>query len=237
MTETIRPRILLVDDEQAITATLAPYLERSGFDVETASDGMAALEAHGRSRPDIVVSDVLMPRMDGRELVRSLRGEEIWTPIILLTQIDEAAERAAALDEGADDYLGKPFLPSELLSRVRAVLRRSQGGRPLSASTRLRSRDLDLDRVGRRISVADRRVEVTPKAFALLDYLMAHPDEIHTREHLLAVIWGFEFEVMTRAVDHRIAELRRELGDDAQSPKWIETVAGAGYRFCGTVTG
>lgn len=235
MSTSDRPRLLLVDDEQAITSTLGPYLERAGFEVIIASDGEQALEQHATHQPDIVVSDVLMPGIDGRALVRLLRKSETWTPVILLTQVDEASERAAALDEGADDYLGKPFLPSELVSRVRAVLRRTTGGRPLSASTTLTSGELELDRAARRATLSGQRIELTPKAIALLDYLMAHPGEVHTREHLLATLWGFEFAVTTRAVDHRVRELRRALHDDPQTPRWIETVQGAGYRFSGEV--
>ena len=235
MSDSPRPRVLLVDDEEAITSTLGPYLERAGFEVVVAADGEEALERHAESRPDIVVSDVLMPGLDGRGLVRRLRRSETWTPVILLTQVDEASERAAALDEGADDYLGKPFLPSELVSRIRAVLRRTMGGKPLSAANLLLSGPLELDRSGRRTRVEGRAADLTPKAVALLDYLMAHPDEVHTREHLLSALWGFEFAVTTRAVDHRIAELRRVLGDDVQHPRWIETVPGTGYRFCGRV--
>jgi len=230
-----RPRVLLVDDEEAIVTTLGPYLERAGFDVVTARDGEEALLSHERERPDIVVSDVLMPNMDGRQLVRALRRGETWTPVILLTQVDEASERAAALDEGADDYLGKPFLPSELVSRIRAVLRRTTRGRPLSAMPYLYSEGLELDRTVRRVRVGGRSVELTPKALTLLDYLMSHPGEIHSREHLLAILWGFEFAVTTRAVDNRVAELRRVLGDDPAQPRWIETVPYAGYRFCGEV--
>lgn len=234
------PMVLLVDDEEAITATLAPYLERSGFRVRVAGDGAQALEilareSLGSDRIDLVVSDVMMPVLDGRELVRRLRREERWTPVILLTKIDESFERSAALDEGADDYLGKPFDPPELVSRIRAVLRRTASGRPLVASSVLRAGELEIDRTARRVRVGERAAEVTPKALALLDYLMVHPGEVHSREHLLQVVWGFEFAVTTRAVDHRIAELRRVLGDDPQQPRWIETVAGAGYRFCGEV--
>ena len=234
---TSRPTVLLVDDEAAIIATLGPFLERSGFTVCVAVDGEEALAVHLAARPDIVVTDVMMPRMDGRELLRRLRELEEWTPVILLTRIDEASERAAALDEGADDYLGKPFLPSELVSRIRAVLRRTNRGlRPLSASENLFSGTLQLRRAARRVMVDGKVVDLTPKAVALLDHLMAHPDEVHTREHLLSAIWGFEFAVTTRAVDNRIAELRRELGDDASSPRWLETIPGLGYRFSGKVS-
>lgn len=236
MTEAPAARVLLVDDDEAIISTLGPYLERAGFEVAIARDGEQALQLHPVHDPDIVVSDVLMPGIDGRELVRRLRRSETWTPVILLTQVDEASERAAALDEGADDYLGKPFLPSELVSRIRAVLRRTRGGRPLSAAVALVSDGLELDRTARRLQLEGRSIELTPKAIALLDYPMAHPGEVHTREHLLATLWGFEFAVTTRAVDHRIAELRRALREDPQRPRWIETVQGAGYRFCASVT-
>ena len=131
-----RPRVLLVDDEEAITLTLAPFLERSGFDVHVAGDGIAALESVAADAPDIVVSDVLMPRMDGRELVRRLRESASWIPVIMLTKVDESFERTASLEDGADDYLGKPFDPPELVARIRAVLRRTSGcWRPLSASS------------------------------------------------------------------------------------------------------
>lgn len=237
MTDAPRPRVLLVDDEEAITATLAPFLERSGFEVHVAGDGVAALDEHARIAPDIVVSDVLMPRMDGRELVRRLREAEAWTPVIMLTKVDASFERTAALEDGADDYLGKPFDPPELVARIRAVLRRTAGGgKPLTASSTLVADGLRLDRTSRRAASGPTPVDLTPKAFALLEYLMMHPGEVHTREHLLEVLWGFEFAVTTRAVDHRVAELRRVLGDDAQAPRWIETIPGVGYRFSARVS-
>lgn len=231
------PLVLLVDDEDAITTTLAPYLERSGFRVEVANNGVDALAAHQELQPDIVVSDVMMPGMNGRELVRRLRSNATWTPVILLTKVDASFERAAALDEGADDYVGKPFDPPELVSRIRAVLRRTAAGRPLTSREVLTSGGLQLDRTTRRVHLNGKAVDLTPKAVVLLDYLMTHPTEIHTREHLLAELWGFEFAVSTRAVDHRIAELRRKLHDNAAEPKWIETVPGAGYRFSAGVAG
>lgn len=237
MSEAPRPRVLLVDDEEAITATLSPFLERSGFELRVAADGVDALVAHAEFAPDIVVSDVLMPRMDGRELVRRLRQADAWTPVIMLTKVDASFERTAALEDGADDYLGKPFDPPELVARIRAVLRRtSAGGRPLTASTVLVSGALRLDRTARRATREGVAVELTPKAFTLLEYLMSHPDEVHTRDHLLEALWGFEFAVTTRAVDHRVAELRRALGDDPQHPRWVETLPGLGYRFLASVS-
>jgi len=156
--------------------------------------------------------------------------------VVLLTQVGESAERAIALDEGADDYLNKPFDPYELLARLRAVLRRARPGRrPLSASPSLRSGDLRLDRISRRAWLKDTELVLTPKAMLLLDYLLTHPDELLTRDRLLQVLWGFDFPVGTRAVDNRIAELRRALSDDPVRPEWIATVPGQGYRFVARV--
>lgn len=224
-----RPRLLLVDDDQAITAGLGAFLGRSGYDVVVAADGQEALDAGAF---DIAVCDVVMPRVDGREFVRRVRAQGRWAPIILLTSVGESYERSAALDEGADDYLNKPFDPQELLSRIRAVLRRSvPGERPLSAATRLRSGGLVLDRSARRAWLDDTELTLTPKAVMLLDYLMSHPGELHSRDRLLSALWGFDFASSTRAVDHRVAELRRVLGDDPSAPVYIETAQSLGYRF------
>ncbi len=231
-----RTRLLLVDDELAITDGLAPFLERSGFDVRVAADGLAALDSFEGWNPDIVVSDVMMPRMDGRELVRRLRAREGWIPIVLLTKVGESVERSAALDEGADDYLNKPFDPQELVSRVRAVLRRVVAGQPpLTSADRLVSGDLVFDRTTRRIWLGGAEVVLTPRAALLLEYLMGRPGEVHSRDSLLRSLWGFDFAANTRAIDHRVAEIRRELNDDATDPRFIETAQSLGYRFAGTV--
>ena len=229
-------RILLVDDERAITDNLAPFLERSGFSVMVAADGEEALQQVDAVNPDLIVLDVLMPKMDGREVLRRLRRMDNWTPIILLTQVGEASERAMALEEGADDYLNKPFDPHELVARMRAVLRRARPGKPsLAATWKLACGPLTLDRRSRRAFLDDQELTLTPKAFALLEYLITHPDELVTRDRLLDVVWGWDYPVGTRAVDTRIAELRRALGDNAADPRYIETVPGQGYRFAGDV--
>lgn len=231
-----RPRVLLVDDDATIREHLAPVLTRSGLEVVTASHGAEALDTIGRDRPDLVILDVMMPVLDGRETLRRIRAEHEWLPVILLTEVGESFERAAALDEGADDYLNKPFDPQELLARIRAVLRRSGPGRaPLSAAEGLRAGDLRIDRPARRLWLGGREQQVTPRAFALLEFLMSHPDEVFSRDRLLQTVWGFDAIVTTRAVDHRVAELRRLLGDEAASPTWIETVQGLGYRFMHSV--
>lgn len=234
-----RPRVLLVDDDATIREHLTGVLERSGLDVEPAADGAQALRSIEASTPDLVILDVMMPVMDGREALRRIRAGHDWLPVILLTQVGESFERAAALDEGADDYLNKPFDPHELIARIRAVLRRTrQDGPPLAnAPVLISTFGLKLDRVGRRAWINDRNLVITPKGFTLLEYLMVHQDELIERTRLLEVLWGFDDAVGTRAVDSRVAELRRVLGEDAANPRWIATVQGRGYRFVAEVRG
>jgi DNA-binding response OmpR family regulator len=226
--------ILLVDDETAIIDNLAPFMERSGFMVITAQNGIEALQKIAKEKPALLVMDVLMPKMDGRETLRQLRRSNNWIPILLLTQVGESSERAMALEEGADDYLNKPFDPHELVARIRAILRRAKPGQPpISMAWKLLSGALVLDRRARRIYLKESEVILTPKALLLLEYLMTHPDELVTRDRLLDVVWGWDYPVGTRAVDTRIAELRRALKDEHANPKYIETVPGQGYRFIG----
>lgn len=229
-------RILLVDDESAIIENLVPFLERAGFAVATATDGEAALQLAHDFQPDLTILDVLLPRLDGREALRRMRQSKNWTPVILLTQVGSPAERAIALDEGADDYLNKPFEPYELLARIRAVLRRSRTGvKPLRSARRLRSGTLELDRQTRRASLDGQRIHLSTKTFAVLEYLMLHPGEVLSRERLLDAVWGWHYPAAGRTVDTRIAELRRALNDDAESPTYIETLVGQGYCFAGHV--
>jgi DNA-binding response OmpR family regulator len=233
-----RSLILLADDDPSIADTLAPFLERAGFHVLTVSDGAAALDKIHSHRPALVILDVLMPRMDGREVLRRIRRENSWLPAILLTQVGESSERALALEEGADDYLNKPFDPHELLARIRAVLRRARPGeRSLSTSWMLSALDLTLDRRARRASLKGDSLELTPKALAVLEYLMTHPDECVSRQRLLEAVWGWEYPAGTRTVDTRMAELRRALNDDPEKPRYIETITAEGYRFIAPVKG
>lgn len=230
------PLILLVDDEESILSTLKMFLELSGFQIITAGTGLEALEKVQLHRPDLMVLDVLMPRLDGRGTLRQLRQQNDWTPVILLTQVTGTAQRIMAIEEGADDYLNKPFDPQELVARIRAVLRRTQSGKqPLQSTRRLKSSYVELDRSARRVFVHGREVPLTPKSVSILEHFMTHPDELITRERLLDVAWGWESAVGERVVDTRIVELRRALQDDSSAPKFIETVPNAGYRFIAPV--
>jgi DNA-binding response OmpR family regulator len=229
-------RILLVDDEPAITSNLAPFLERSGYAVATAASGEAALQLVQDFSPDLTVLDVLLPRLDGRAVLRQMRQSGNGTPVILLTQVGSPAERAVALDEGADDYLNKPFEPYELVARIKAVLRRCRPGMPsLAGAGKLRSGSLELDRQARRVLLADCEIALTTKAVSILEFLMLHPDEVLSRERILDAVWGWDYPAASRTVDTRIAELRRALDDSAEEPHFIETLIGQGYRFIGKV--
>ena len=231
-----RTTLLLADDDPTITNSLVPFFERAGFHVLTAANGADALEKIQAHHPDLIVLDVLMPRMDGREVLRRLRRGGLQTPVILLTQVGDAGERALALEEGADDYLNKPFESHELLARVRAVLRRSQSGQPsLSTAWRVSAHELIIDRRARRATLNGQLLDLSPKSFAVLEYLMTHPDEVFSRERLLQLVWGWDYPAGTRTVDTRMFELRKALGDDPAAPKFIETQAGEGYIFIAPV--
>lgn len=231
-----KPKILLVDDEQSILATIKMFLELSGFQVHTASNGTEALQDTVWYKPDLIVLDVLMPQLDGRETLRQLRQNNDWTPVILLTQVTGTSQRIMALEEGADDYLNKPFDPQELVVRIRAILRRTHAGqRSLQSIRHLKSRYVLLDRSARRVYVHGQEVSLTPKSVAILEHFMIHPDELITRERLLDEVWGWESGVGERVVDTRIVELRKALQDDPANSNFIQTIPNAGYRFVAPV--
>lgn len=230
--------LLVVDDEADLLAELKPFLERSGYIVHTATNGEQGLTAVSTISPDLIILDVLMPRLNGREMLRRLRQANDWTPVILLTQVGTPAERAMSLQEGADDYLNKPFDPMELVARVQAILRRIQRGTlPLSSFRHLTSDGLSIDRQKRQATIDGTAVTLTARAFGVLEHLMLHTGEIVPRERLLDEVWGWAHAVDTRAVDIRIAEIRKVLAEDPAHYRYIETVVGTGYRFINEVKG
>ena len=232
-------KLLIVDDEPDLLAELKPLLERSGYTVVTAHNGEQALAAVSSHTPDLIILDMLMPKLDGRSVLRQLRQANNWTPVLLLTQVNTTSERVLSLQEGADDYLNKPFDPLELLARVQAILRRTvrETAVPLGQTAQLRSGNLRLNRQMRQVTLNEQPIELTSRAFDLLAYLMSHPQEVISRDHLLDEIWGWAYAVSTRAVDMRVAEIRKALQDDAANPHFVETVVGQGYRFLQPVTG
>jgi DNA-binding response OmpR family regulator len=224
--------ILVVDDEPKIAALARDYLEHAGFAVVTAADGRAALEAVGRTRPDLVVLDLGLPEVDGLDVTRAIRRDSSL-PIVMLTARDDEIDKLLGLELGADDYLTKPFSPRELVARVKAVLRRVDIGRQPDRSARdvIRAGDLTLDVPRMRADIAGRPVELTPTEFQLVATMAAQPGRIFTRSHLLDAVHGVAFESYERAIDTHIKNIRRKLEPDPREPRYVLTVYGVGYRF------
>ncbi|MFN8468181.1 MAG: response regulator transcription factor [Caldilineaceae bacterium] len=227
--------ILVVDDEPQIREIVGLYLERAGFQVRLAGDGPAALQALTAALPDLVILDVMLPGVDGLEITRRLRSEGS-TPIILLTARREEADRIEGLELGADDYVVKPFSPQELVSRVRAVLRRTQSqgrqGAPIERDRAVLAFDgLAIDVAARSVQVDGSDVALTSKEFDLLLFLASHPRQVYNREQLLAQVWGETQYIDASTVTVHVRRLREKLEKDPASPRYIQTVWGVGYRF------
>jgi two-component system, OmpR family, response regulator len=218
------PRVLVVDDEPAITDFIKLGLTREGFEVETAPDGRAALTVVDRFAPDVVVLDVMMPRMDGIELTKVLAGDA-RRGLVILSARDDSQDRIHGLDVGADDYLGKPFEFNELVARVRSVLRRRQ---PEQAAV-LRAGSLELDRGTRKVRRDGQEVELSSREFDLLTYLMEHRGEVLHRDRLLNAVWGVSFYGDENNLEVYVRYLRLKLADTDR--QLIQTVRGVGYRL------
>ncbi|MFB9565925.1 response regulator transcription factor [Saccharopolyspora hordei] len=223
-------RILVVDDDRAVRESLRRSLQFNGYQVELAADGQQALDQLAANRPDAMVLDVMMPRLDGLEVARRLRSTGDDLPILVLTARDAVSDRVAGLDAGADDYLPKPFALEELLARLRALLRRagpSDTGQDEHPAA-LRFADLELDPGTREVRRGDRPISLTRTEFALLELLMAHPKQVLTRSRLLEDVWGYDFPTSGNALEVYIGYLRRKTEADGES-RLIHTVRGVGY--------
>jgi two-component system response regulator MprA len=220
-------RILVVDDDRAVRESLRRSLSFNGYSVETAGDGMEALDSIKSDRPDAVVLDVMMPRLDGLEVCRRLRSTGDDLPILVLTARDSVSERVSGLDAGADDYLPKPFALEELLARLRALLRRA-GAEVEADSETMEFSDLRLDPVTRDVSRGERSISLTRTEFALLEMLMANPRRVLTRGRILEEVWGYDFPTSGNALEVYIGYLRRKTEADGE-PRLIHTVRGIGY--------
>jgi len=221
------PRILVVDDEPQIVDLLRSYLRRDGFTVEQAVDGEAALAAFGRLRPDLVILDLMLPKVDGREVCRRIR-EASQTPIIMLTARDEETDKLLGLELGADDYITKPFSPRELLARIKAVLRRCEG--PLAPAS-ITAGDLQIDAAAMTLNVRGENVTTTATEFRLLHYLAQHAGRVFTRDQILDAVWKETTFVSPRSVDVYVRKLREKIEHDPERPRYLKTVRGTGYRF------
>jgi DNA-binding response OmpR family regulator len=223
-------RLLIVDDDPNLRHTLGYAFRQEGFEVVTADNGDQALASFRQTHPDLVVLDVMLPGRDGFEVCRALRRESD-VPVIMLTARDTELDKVVGLEIGADDYLAKPFSTRELVARVRAMLRRTRRVEPARADARIEVDDLVLDGSRHRVTLGEQTVELKPKEFDLLAFFMGHAGQVFGREQLLASVWGYDFAGDSRTVDTHVKTLRLKLGDDAEQPRWIETVRGVGYRF------
>jgi two-component system alkaline phosphatase synthesis response regulator PhoP len=220
--------VLVVDDEPKILKLARDYLERSGYRVVTAADGTTALAAARHERPDLIVLDLNLPGMDGLDVCRALRRDSD-VPIIMLTARVEETDRLIGLELGADDYITKPFSPRELAARVRAVLRRVQGG--VHQPGLIRAGGLEIDLEGHNASLDGEALHLTRTEFNLLTVLAQHPGQTFTRAQLLDRLHGVAYDGYDRSVDAHIKNLRRKLEADPLEPRYILTVYGIGYKF------
>jgi len=219
--------ILVVDDEPKIVRLARDYLEKNGFRVVSAADGPSALAMARRARPDLIVLDLLLPGMDGREVCRILRNESD-VPIIMLTALSEESDQIVGLEIGADDYIVKPFSPRALVARVRALLRRTQGD--VKTATVIRVGGLEVDDARHIATLDGRSLHLTPSEFDLLALLASRPGQTFTRQQLMDDLYGGAASSVDRSVDSHIKNLRRKL-ESASDVRYIETVYGVGYRF------
>ena len=222
-------KVLVVEDDPGILRTVADNLKFEKYDIVTAMDGVTAYELHQSQHPDLIVLDLMLPRMNGLELCRKLRTGGDQVPILMLTARGEEADRVLGLDFGADDYVTKPFSVPELMARIRALLRRASSASGMPDVLKFGRVEVDFKKY-----VARRRgkpIEMTRREFDLLRFLASREDNVVTRDELLNKVWGFDSYPVTRTVDNHVASLRAKLEADPARPVYIQTVHGVGYKF------
>ena len=229
----MQKKILLVDDDEKLLDVLEPFLRNEGFATIRAQDGLEALTLMMK-QPDLVVLDIMMPHLDGKEICRRIR-QISQVPIIMLTALDEEADKLESLDLGADDYMAKPFSMRELAARIRAVLRRTSGSLADTSPQTQQSAagGLVLDNLRHTVQLNGKMLELTPIEFTLLEVLMRHPGQVMNRLQLMEQSHGFAFDGYERTIDAHIRNLRRKIEQDTRKPMYILTVYGVGYRFGG----
>jgi DNA-binding response OmpR family regulator len=226
-------RILVIEDEPQMLLGLRDNLELEGYEVQTAADGDEGLQKATTFQPDLVILDVMLPRKNGFDVCRELRARSIATPVVMLTARNQETDKVLGLELGADDYVTKPFSITELLARVRAVLRRS-GSRPAAgASDTYRIGDLEIDFRIHQARRGKQRVEFTAREFELLRYFVTHIGQVVTREQILNEVWGYEEFPTTRTIDNFVAKLRQKIEKSPHAPEHILTIHGSGYKFVG----
>lgn len=224
-------RVLLVEDEEGLILTLTDRLVSEGFDVDTASDGISGYEKACAGHYDLLILDVMLPKKNGYDICRDLRQQGIATPILMLTAKGETIDKVLGLKLGADDYLTKPFEVMELMARIEALLRRSPMHTNGKSHDAFRFGDVAVDFKRAEVSRRNDRIELSAMEFKLLQYLIDHRGEVHSRDQLLDAVWGYDAMPNTRTVDVHIAWLRQKLEENPRHPQFIQTVHGMGYKF------
>ncbi len=222
-------KILIVEDEPDMVMGLRDNFEFEGYEVITASDGAAGLERAREHKPDLVVLDIMLPKLSGLEVCKTLRTEGFEMPILMLTARGQEIDKVVGLELGADDYVTKPFSIREVLARVRAILRRTEGKAKRLSKYHFGGLDLDFETY--RASRAGEALDLSPREFELLRYLIERKGDTVTRDQLLQDVWGYEDYPSTRTVDTHIAKLRAKIGDSGSEPRYILTIHGSGYKF------
>ena len=225
-----QPKVLIVEDEEHVAELIRLYLGKAGFATEVVSDGLQALPAIRRLRPQLVVLDLMLPGMDGLEVCRQLRKESNL-PVIILTARDEEVDRVVGLELGADDYVVKPFSPRELVARVKAVLRRTEPADRAQEGGHIELPGLRIDEDTHQVWIGEREAHLTPMEFKLLRYLAAHPRRVCSREELLERVWGYDTYSDARTVDVHVKRVRAKLDKAGSAGARIATVWGVGYKF------
>lgn len=222
--------IVIIEDEPSITEVVSLYLRRAGFQVTGYTDGLSAAEGLSRQLPDLVILDVMLPGMDGFSLIRQIRDRSD-VPVILLTSRREETDRIAGLELGADDYVVKPFSPQELVSRVRAVLRRTRALPESSDDRAITFGDLSINPQTRLVTIGEKEIGLTAKEFDMLHHLARHPRQVFTRDQLLESVWGLSEFIDPGTVTVHVRRLREKIEKDAAHPERLVTVWGVGYKF------
>ncbi len=229
-TPTAAKTVLVVEDEESLASTLSYNFRKNGFNVISAADGVEGLQAARRDQPDVIVLDLMLPRMDGLEVCRRVRADSD-VPILMLTAKGEEFDKVMGLEMGADDYLTKPFSMRELMARVRALLRRASSRAPADDATQIAAGTIELDLRGRTVRRSGTEVALKPKEFDLLFFLAKNAGQVFTREQLLEHVWGYEFFGGSRTVDVHVRWIREKLEESPAQPRHILTVRGVGYKF------
>jgi len=225
-------RILVIEDDPSILRGLQLNLGMEGYAVRSAADGETGLALARSERFDLLVVDLMLPRLSGLEIIRELRRDDPDLPVLILSAKGQETDKVAGLQLGADDYMVKPFSLKELLARIGALLRRRRArGETGAPKTVRRAGPVELDLAARRATVQGRVLDLTTREFDLLAWFVEHPDRVHSREQLMEAVWGSRYFGTARTVDNFVARLRAHIGDDADSPRHLETVRGIGYRF------